>query len=49
MDHFALYLKELHEMVKTHLEEAQAYYKESTNVKTKEQPKFQVGDKVWLL
>jgi len=32
-----------------HLGEAQARYKESIDVKRKEQPKFQIGDKVWLL
>jgi len=42
-------LKELPKMVKIHLEEAQAHYKESVDVRKKEQPKFQVGDKVWLL
>jgi len=49
MKFFASCLKELHEMEKAHLEEAQARYKESTSVRRKEQPKFQVGDKVWLL
>jgi len=36
-------------MVKTHLKETQACYKEYVDVKRKEKPKFQVGDEVWLL
>jgi len=49
VENFASHLKELHEMVKTHIEEVQARYKESVDVRRKEQLKFQVGDKVWLL
>jgi len=32
--------------MKEHLEEAQIHYKESTDARTKEQPNFQVGNKV---
>jgi len=45
-ENFASCLKELHETVKTHLEEAQACYKEFVDVRRKEQPKFLVVDKV---
>lgn len=48
-ENFAMRMKELHGVMKTNLEEAQARYKKSADGKRKEQPKFQVGEKVWLL
>ena len=46
---FAKQMKELHTIMKMHLEQAQSCYKEITDVKRKKHPSFQVGDKVWLL
>ena len=41
-------LKQEHERLKVHLQEAQARYKEGYDVHTKEAPEFNAGDMVWL-
>jgi len=48
-DNFATCLKKLHLTMEEHIKEAQVHYKKFANIKRKESPIFQVGDKVWLL
>lgn len=48
VENFAIHLKELHEMMKVHLQEAQAFYKEFANTKWKQQARFWVGGKMWF-
>ncbi len=46
---FATHLSELRETMRVQLEAAQERYKTAADIFRKEQPPFQVGDKVWLL
>jgi len=49
IENFITRLKELHSIMEEHIKETKIHYKEYINVKRKELPTFQVGDKVWLL
>jgi len=48
-NNFETCLKKLHLTMEEHIKKAQVHYKEFVDVKRKESPIFQVGDKVWLL
>ena len=49
VEEFATRMAELQATMKSHLEKAQKRYKVAADALRKEQPSFQVGDKVWLL
>ena len=49
VEDFAKQMEKLHRTMKMHLEQAQSCYKEIADVKRKQHPSFQVGNKVWLL
>ena len=47
-EEFATRMAELQATIKSHLEGAQERYKVTADALRKEQPSFQVGNKVWL-